>query len=114
LKDTLFSRDLLYPTENLLEPGSVHIEVLNPDNRDRIPVVIEDKSLHSPVKYIDSILRIMQGDVFDRIFIDLKKNASIYIKTNGSTEKEYAGKEYISVSFSGEKTVFHGIDSIEK
>lgn len=114
MEDALFSRDLLYPTENLLEPGSVHIEVLNPDRRGRIPVVIEGKSPHSPLRHIDSIIRIMQSEIFDRILIDIKKNASVYIKTNNHTEKEYSGKEFVLVSFSGERAVFNGVNGIEK
>lgn len=113
MKESLLSRDLLYPTENLYEPGSVHIEVLSPDKKDRIPIIIEEKSAHSPIKYIDSIIRIMQADVFDRILVDLKKNASIYIKTNNELKKEYGGSKYLLVTANGGKIEFRGMNDIE-
>ncbi len=79
--DVLFEKDMLYPTENSIEPGCIHIQVLSPDNKNKLPVLIEDKSNHSPMKYIDSIIRLMQTDIFDRILVDIKKNVDIYIKS---------------------------------
>jgi len=80
-KEVLFEKDMLYPTDNNLEPGCIHIQVLSPDNNAKIPVVIEDKSGHSPIKYIDSIARLMQTDIFDRILVDINKHVDIYIKS---------------------------------
>lgn len=111
--DVLFERDMLYPTDNYNEPGSVHIRVFKPNSNTRIPVTIESKTSHSTLKYIDSILRIMQGDIFDRIFIDVKKTIDLYIKASPEPVSEFAGKAYISVSFDGEKPVFKGVDKID-
>ena len=111
--DVLFERDMLYPTDNINEPGSVHIQVFSPDKKARIPVVIENKSAHSPVKYLESILRIMQSDIFDRIFIDVKKTIDVHIKLSPELAGEFAGKAYVRVSFDGEKTVFTGIDAMD-
>ncbi|HPP36887.1 MAG TPA: hypothetical protein PK767_11705 [Clostridiales bacterium] len=77
--EVLFEKDMLYPTDNSIEPGCTHIRIMSPDNRSRLPVLIQAKSSHSPIKYIDSIIRLMQTDIFDRIFVDIKKNVEIYI-----------------------------------
>ncbi len=77
--EALFEKDMLYPTDNSIEPGCIHIRIMGPDSRSRLPVLILAKSGHSPVKYIDSIIRLMQTDIFDRIFVDIKKNVDIYI-----------------------------------
>lgn len=109
----LFERDLLYPTENLYEPGSVHVEVLSPNKKARIPVIIEGKTSHSPLKYIDSILRIMQSDIFDRIFVDIKKNTDLYIKASRDLVEEAGSKRYIAVIFNNEGVEYKGTDKIE-
>ncbi len=108
--DILFERDMLYPTDNSNEPGSIHIQVFSPDKAARIPVVIEGKTGHSPLKYIDSIIRIMQSDIFDRIFIDMRKNVDIYIKTTSETAAAYGNHSHIKVLFSGDKVESEGVD----
>lgn len=111
--EVLFERDMLYPTSNLNEPGSVHIRVFNPNNSARIPVLIESKTGHSPLNYLDSILRIMQSDIFDRIFIDVRRTLNLYIKAAGDISKEYGGKAYVRVTFDGEKATLAGTDSVD-
>jgi len=112
-KNILFKKDLLYPTENLFEPGSIHIEIMHPDKKGRMPVIIESKSGHSPIKYIDNIIRIMQGDIFDRILINIKGNVDLYIKASDEMKKEYGGKKYILVVFDGDMPSYKGTDGLE-
>lgn len=97
--EILFERDILYPTDNINDPGSIHIQVYSPDNRAKIPVVIECKTNHSAIKYIGTILRIMQSDIFDRIVIDLKKSADVYIKNNNLDIPEYADYSHVRLNF---------------
>lgn len=111
--DALFERDMLYPTENLNEPGSVRIKVLNPNNNARIPVIIESKSIHSPLKYLDSIERIMQSEIFDRIFVDIKKSVSIYIVSNDMLSGEVSGKPFIKAQLGASGYVYSGADKVE-
>jgi hypothetical protein len=111
--DALFERDMLYPTENLNEPGSVHIKVLNPNNNAKIPVIIESKTVHSPLKYMDSIARIMQTEIFDRIFIDIKKNVFIYIVANSHIADEASGKPFIKVKYGAAGFEYSGADKVE-
>ncbi len=102
ITNVLFEKDMLYPTDNSIEPGCIHIKVLSPDNGNKLPVLIEDKSNHSPMKYIDSIVRLMQTDIFDRILVDVKKNVDIYIKTD--VEPSEAGKtSYHKILLVGDK-----------
>jgi hypothetical protein len=82
--EVLFEKDMLYPTDNSIEPGCIHIRILSPDNRSRLPVLIQAKSNHSPIKYIDSIVRLMQTDIFDRILVDIRKNVELYILNDQS------------------------------
>lgn len=108
--DILFERDMLYPTDNSIEPGCIHIQVLSPDKNAKIPVLIEDKTNHSPLKHIDSIIRIMQSDIFDRIFVDVSKNVDIYIKANAQLAEEYGNHSYIKVIVAGDKTEGIGVE----
>ncbi len=102
ITDVLFEKDMLYPTDNSIEPGCIRIKVLGPDNGNKLPVLIEDTSNHSPLKYIDSIVRLMQTDIFDRILVDVKKNVDIYIKAD--VETSVAGKSsYHKLYLSGDK-----------
>lgn len=112
-KIVVYERDLLYPTDNMFEPGSIHVEMLQPNKKGSMPVLIESRTAHSPKKYIDSIIRIMQSDIFDRIHIDVKHNLNLYIKTNDVIRQEEDCKEYILVVFHGDKIEFKGVDNIE-
>lgn len=108
--EILFERDILYPTDSNIEPGSIHIQVFNPDKNAKIPLVIESKTIHSPLKYIETIVRIIQSDIFDRIFIDIRKNVDIYIKTNSDTAAEYGNHSHIKLSFYGDRVESKGVD----
>jgi hypothetical protein len=112
-KNIVYERDLLYPTDSMFEPGSIHVELLQPNKKGSIPVLIEGRTVHSPVKYFDSIIRIMQSDIFDRIHIDVKNNLKIYIKANVMMKNEAGGKAFVQVVFNGEKIEFKGVDNIE-
>ena len=85
MSQPMFERDLLYPTESQFEPGSVHIRVFSPDPDGRIPVHVEAKSVHDPLSHLDTILTIMQSDIFDRIRIDLKKSCTIFLYPNSGS-----------------------------
>ncbi|MGI6778704.1 MAG: hypothetical protein ACOX7R_12075 [Acetivibrionales bacterium] len=106
----LLSRDLLYPTGNIYEPGCVHVDILNPDKSERIPIVIEGKTDHSPLEYIDPILKIIQNDILERILVDARKNCNIYVLNREADEKSFDGKMYIKLVFNDEKVDFEGID----
>lgn len=108
--DILIERDILYPTDSSIEPGSIHIQVFSPDKNAKIPLEIESKTRHFPLKYIDTIMRIIQSDIFDRIFIDMRKNVDIYIKTNAETATEYGNHSHIKLSFFGDRVESEGVD----
>jgi len=80
----IFERDLLYPTDNLLEPGSVRVSVLKPETDGRLPLFITPKSDHDPMDYFDTIVDIIKTDIFDRIHIDIKSYGIFYIDKGNS------------------------------
>lgn len=106
----LFERDMLYPTDNSNNPGSIHIQIFDPDLNNKIPVVIESKTNHSLLKNIDSIIRIMQSDIFDRIFIDIRKNVDIYLKAAFNKAPEYGGHSHIKINFTEDGIEYKGVD----
>lgn len=108
--DLLFERDMLYPTDNAIEPGCIHAQVFGPDTDAKIPVILEAKTAHSPLKYIDYIIRIMQSEIFDRIFIDVRKSVDIYIKAANQQISEFDNHSHVKVDLNGDKPKFTGID----
>ncbi len=108
--ELLFERDILYPTDNSNDPGSIHLQVYSPNDKAKIPVVIECKTNHSAIKYIDTILRIVQSDIFDRIVIDLKKSADVYIKNNNPDITEFDGYNHVLVKFTDGGIEYIGVN----
>jgi hypothetical protein len=78
MKKAMFERDILYPTQNPLEPGSVQVTVYSPENTGGLPIVIKAKTNHNPVDYVMEIISILQTDIFDRIRIDIRTSGIIY------------------------------------
>lgn len=108
--DILFERDMLFPTDDTFEPGSVNIKVYGPNKNVKIPVVIESKSGHSPLKHIDSIVRIMQADIFDRLIIDVKKNVDLYIRADSELSARYGNHKYVRVDYLPDGIEVEGIE----
>lgn len=108
----LYERDLLYPTEDETLMGCVHVEVLDPDMKNRIPVIIEGKTDHSPIKYIDPIISMIQKDIFDRISLDIKQTVSVYIKNTNNSENNSPVKAYTMISFDGNSIEYKDTDDI--
>lgn len=109
---TVYERDLLYPTNSLLEPACIHVSMLGPTSEGKIPVIIECKTSHSPIENIDSIIRVIQVDIFDRIHIDIKKNVDFYFVTTDKIEYLANGKSYIKVIVKDDKMEYIGVDVI--
>lgn len=107
----LFERDLLYPTENLFEFGSIHVSIFNPNKDARVPVIIENKTSHSLVKYIGTIVRVMQNEIFDRVFIDVRKNVDLFLAADEETSQLY-NTSYVRIVFKGDSCEFIGVNSI--
>jgi len=84
MDNAIFESDILYPTDNLLEPGSIHISVLKPQTDGRLPFFITPKSDHNPADYFDTIVDILQADIFDRICIDIRNYGVFFVETGES------------------------------
>lgn len=96
----MFERDLLYPTGDPTQPASVHIVVYPPKNNGLMPVLVEAKTSHTHVEYLDTIVTIMQTDVFDRIRMDLRKVGELYFKD------QPADSTYVRIYYVEGKPVF--------
>ncbi len=112
-REVLFERDLLYPTDNLNEPGSVHLKVFSPNSNATIPVLLESKSGHSPLKYIDVITNIMQSDIFDRILINVKKSLIIFIPVENAAAGQGDARRYSRVQYINDSYNVKESDDIE-
>lgn len=78
--EPMFERDLLYPAVILSEPGSVHITVLTPDIQGKIPILITPKTNHNPFSFADTIIGILQADIFDKAKIVIKNQGVFFFK----------------------------------
>ena len=85
----IFERDLLYPTDTALKPGSLHIKVYRPDEDGKLNVVIQPKTEHSPLDYLEVITDIIQTDIFERINLNVVSDVIFFIKD---------GNEYVRVN----------------
>ncbi len=112
MSNIVFQKDLLYPTGNISEPGSIHVEILDPNKKGRMPVIIEPKTSHSPVEHISSIISIMQSDMFDRINVNIKNNVDLYIKVGEELKEKSGNKKYLLVVFDGDRVDYKGVDDI--
>lgn len=97
----LLERDLLYTTDNLLDPGCFHVKILNPNNS-KMPVIIESKSGHSLVEYIGTIIDVLQNDTFDRIRLKIIDCTVLYILPVDLDRQKYPDAKFIKVIFMGE------------
>ncbi|MDF2988619.1 MAG: hypothetical protein K0R50_4129 [Eubacterium sp.] len=96
----LFERDLLFPTDNILDPGILHARILNPNNS-KMPLVVETKSSHSAAENINSVLDVLQKDIFDRINIRIYDNTQVYILLNEADREKYGDVKCLEVVFKG-------------
>ncbi|MCR4437048.1 MAG: hypothetical protein QHH06_02255 [Clostridiales bacterium] len=112
----IYQRDLLYPTDNIIEPGSIHMEMLNPDKKGKIPVIIENRTSHSPIDYMERIIKTLQSEVFDRINIRIVENVHLYISLKGSKDlkKKYDNKKFLRVVLKENQVEYKGKDEIDE
>jgi hypothetical protein len=100
MSSLLFERDLLYPTDNILDPGILHVKIFHPDNS-KMPVVVESKSCHSAIENVAVVLDILQKDIFDRINIKIYDNTTIYIEANDIDKANYGDAKYVKIVYNG-------------
>lgn len=96
----IFDRDLLYPTNKVMDPGSVHVAIMKPDNHGKLPVFISAKSGHNPLDYVETLIGVIQADIFDRIRINIKEQGIFYfvLESNDLVRLIYQdGKQFTDV-----------------
>lgn len=101
MSSLLFERDLLYPTQNILDPGILHVKILNP-NSSKMPVVLEPKSQHSTIQHFSSVAEVLQTDIFDRLKIKLSENTIVYILPVEQDKANYPEAKCLKAVFKGE------------
>ncbi len=101
----IFDRDLLYPTNSQMAPGSVHVAVMKPDNQGKLPVFISPKSNHNPMEFMQTLVGIIQADIFDRTRIDIKAQGIFFFMLPGN--------EYMKVVYQNGKQVTEKVNNVE-
>jgi hypothetical protein len=110
--EALYTRDLLYDSGAATDPGIIHVSFLQPDSRSKLPVIIEEKTKHNPLKHIQNIIDIICAEILNRVRIDVRRDVALYLKSNGEIKKEY-GTPYIRVYYEDNKLCFEGVDTPE-
>lgn len=112
ISEELCTRDLLYDSGEPTEPGSIHVSILSPNSRPRLPIIIEEKTKHNPLKHMQSIIDVICSEMLNRVRIDIKKDVALYLKSNEEIRKEF-DTPYIKVYYKDDKLCFEGINTIE-
>ena len=107
----IFEKTLMYSTIDRNVPGSFQVRVLEPRVDGRIPVVIDNLTKHSPLENIQSIVHVLQGEIFQRISIDVRRSVDIYIRANAELQRQLKA-EYMQVVFARGRITFHGTNEI--
>lgn len=84
MNTAIFEWDLVYPTNNLFNPGSVRISVMNPDMEGRLSLLISPGTEHNPLDYVDKIIETIQSGIFNRIHIDIRNHGIFFFKADNS------------------------------
>jgi hypothetical protein len=110
-RHVVFEKTLMYATIDRNAPGSFQVRVLEPRVDGRIPVVIDNLTKHSPLENIQSIVHALQGEIFQRINVDVRRSVDIYIRANTEMQRQLKA-EYVQVVFAGGRIAFHGTNEI--
>jgi len=92
MKKAIFERDILFPTRNPMEPGSVNVAVYPPENTGDLPIVVQAKTDHNLKDYVTEIVDILQTEIFDRIKMDIKSKGIIYFVPYGENDRAVSVK----------------------
>ena len=104
--------DFLYDSGEAANPGSIHINVLHPNKRAKLPIVIEERSKHNPLSNLHNIIDIISSELFSRVNIDVKKDVVIYLKNSEKTMGDYR-TPYIKVYYETDELLLKGVEIIE-
>ena len=107
----VFEKTLMYSAIDRNVPGSFLVRVLEPRVDGRIPVVIDHLTTHSPLENIQSIVHVLQGEIFQRINIDVRRSVDIYIRANTEMQRQLKA-EYVQVVFASGRITFRGTNEI--
>ncbi len=82
-EDILFERDLLFATDDSNEIGVVKVKLYGAEKLSKITAVIEAKSEHNPLQYVESVLHSLDVEIFKRININIIDNIDVIFNNSG-------------------------------
>ena len=112
MPEVVYDVDLLFRTQDLDQPGSMHVKVLAPMVKAKLTIIIEVDPLTPVKENITSIITGMQKDIFNRINTDAIKDADIFFDVRSHSE-EFPGCEYVKLTLDGESYKYEKADKIE-
>jgi hypothetical protein len=98
-----YSVDLLFGTDRANEPGSMRVEVVPPQDGCTLLVVVTITSGASVKDNAESIARVLQKEIFNRLSLDVLKptDAVLYFSSAGQAGPEFAGCRYAKAVYGG-------------
>lgn len=82
-EDIIYERDLLFATDDSNEIGVVKVKLYGAKKSSKITAVIEEKSEHDPLQYVESVLHSLDVEMFKRININIIDNIDVIFINSG-------------------------------
>ena len=96
-EDILYRREILFSTNDQAEIGVVKVKLLGIKKNNKVIVVIEPKSEHNPLEYVESLLRTLEIEMFSRLNIKITENVdAIFISDNKGVRVIFEDKNSIT------------------
>jgi hypothetical protein len=109
--ETICTRDMSFDTGEATEPGSIHINILQPDRGAKLPILVEGRTRHNLVEFIDSVIGVICVEMLDRVRIDIRKDVILYLKNADSVDNGY-GTTYVKACYEGDGLRLEGVNDI--
>jgi len=111
MPEVAYNVDLLFPTKDNEQPGTMHVKVMSPRAKTRLTIVIEVDQ-HAPImENITSIISYMQKDIFNRINTDAKSETTIFLDAK-SHQDEFPDCEYVRLIYDGSEYGYEKVEEI--
>ncbi|MDR1439128.1 MAG: hypothetical protein LBJ10_03690 [Clostridiales bacterium] len=112
--EVAFSVDLIFATERADEPGSMRLEVLSPKRGSVLSAVVTITSGASIMGNIESIAKVLQKEVFNRLGLDVlnPSDATLYFCADGHADPGLADGHYLKAACCDGKFSFEKTDEV--
>ena len=112
MREVAYTVDLLFETGERNAPGSLHVKVMSPTTENRLSVVIEAGNDISIQENIQSMMAVLQKDIFNRIKADVNKDLNVYFILSDGQMNEFDGNRYIKMQYDDNGYQFDKVDEI--